>query len=296
MSQTNQYFLKKIEKKTKKHMHNTYMISMSNLSNYNKVVEFNKTFGVKIYDKVDSSIFDKDSKLIQYRVSLIKEECRELVDAVNNNDVVETVDALLDILYVVYGMGCSLGYDMDSRFFDLYCEFNDDTPVELAKEMTNYEKVLDYCKKISMVFPSTTREVFANPIIIRDYYLKNIQDDLAELVLWVEKKNIDEVIYALTQMLFTAYAMGTTLGINMDHGFSLVHDSNMSKVCKTEDIARATVQYYKDAFHEGKEPYDTPNYRLSDDGQYYIVFNESTCKILKSIEYHIVDLKELIEE
>lgn len=276
------------------------MSSTNNKSNYQKVVEFNKTFGVKIYDTVDSTIFEHDPKLIQYRVSLIKEECKELNDAINTDDLIETVDALLDILYVVYGMGCSLGYDMDSHFYDLYCEFNDDAPLNTSgvvnREVTNFERVLDYCKTKNMVHvDKTTCDIFRNKVIVKDYYLKTINDDLVEIEKWVDAKNINETIYALTQMLFTVYSMGATLGVNMDTGFTLVHDSNMSKVCKNEDVAKRTVAYYKDAFLKGSEPYDSPNYRLSDDGKFYVVYNNNTSKILKSIEYHIVDLKELVK-
>ena len=46
---------------------------------------------------------------------------------------------------------------------------------------------------------------------------------------------------------------------------------------------------YKAAFADEekkkKYPYDTPAYRLSEDGKYYVVFNESTGKILKSVNY-----------
>ena len=48
-------------------------------------------------------IFTQDEKLVKLRKDLILEEVKELVDAMKNHDMVETTDALADILYVVYG-------------------------------------------------------------------------------------------------------------------------------------------------------------------------------------------------
>ena len=64
----------------------------------------------------------------------------------------------------------------------------------------------------------------------------------------------------------------------------------MSKFCKTEELAQATVDNYQQKFEAGTSPYDTPTYRLSSDGKYYVVYNKSTGKILKSIDYKPVDL------
>ena len=149
-------------------------------SNFEKVLEFNEQFGVTLHENPVLDIFDKDPKLVEYRMNLIREEKRELEEAVKTKDFKETVDALADILYVVYGMGASIGVDMDKAY-------------------------------------------------------------------------------------------------------DIVHESNMSKLCKNEDEAKATVDWYE----RNKETtgYDSPKYRKSFDGKYYVVYNESTKKILKSINY-----------
>ena len=36
----------------------------------------------------------------------------------------------------------------------------------------------------------------------------------------------------------------------------------MSKFCKTEELAQATVDNYQQKFEAGTSPYDTPTYRL----------------------------------
>lgn len=162
-------------------------------SNYQKVVEFNKVFGVPITDEPQMDIFDENPKLVKLRMDLIDEEDQELKDAVRAKDMKETLDALSDLLYVVYGMGASLGLDLDK-------------------------------------------------------------------------------------------AMG------------LVHESNMSKSCKTEEEAEQTVVWYKEKYASEEQPYDSPAYRKSDDGHYWVVYNASTGKILKSINYKPVDFSSMLPQ
>jgi len=151
-----------------------------------------KNFGQKVFDKPQMDIFDADPKTVDLRLKLIKEEVQELADAMREKDMVETIDALGDILYVVYGAGGALG-------------------------------------------------------------------------------------------------------LNLDRAFDLVHKSNMTKLCKTEEEAKETVEWYKKNFTPGgKYPYDTPAYRLSPDGNYYVPFNASTGKILKSVNYSPVKFDSLL--
>ena len=70
-------------------------------TNFEKVVEFNETFGVPISKEPQLDVFDKNPKLTKLRFDLIKEEVDELSDAIKDKDFPEVVDALGDILYVV---------------------------------------------------------------------------------------------------------------------------------------------------------------------------------------------------
>jgi predicted HAD superfamily Cof-like phosphohydrolase len=160
-------------------------INVNQKTNFEKIEEFNNAFGVKSNKNTQKDLFDTDKKLVDYRLSLVNEEVEELNEAVKNKDFKETIDALTDILYVVYG-----------------------------------------------------------------FY--------------------------------------TALGVDADKAFQLVHESNMSKLCVSEEEAKETVEYYKN------DPrYDSPDYRLSDDGKHYVVFNKSTSKILKSINYNPVSFDSL---
>lgn len=148
-------------------------------SNFQKVLEFNKAFGVKSNTTIQHDIFDKDPKLVNYRLSLIEEEVQEFKDAIQQKNMTEILDSIGDILYVVYGAATAFGFDADQVF-------------------------------------------------------------------------------------------------------QIVQDSNMSKLCKTEEDAQETVRRYQT---EVPQRYDSPAYRRSDDGKFFVVYNQSSMKILKSYKY-----------
>ena len=82
------------------------------MTNFDKVGTFMKTFGQEVKTKPSFST-DKINKL---RLDLIKEELRELTEAMNNKDLLEVADALTDILYVTYGAGHAFGINLDKCF------------------------------------------------------------------------------------------------------------------------------------------------------------------------------------
>ena len=82
------------------------------MTNFEKVGFFMKTFG---QDVKQSSSFSSD-KINALRVSLIKEELDELIEAMNKKDLVEVADALTDLLYVTYGAGHEFGINLDDCF------------------------------------------------------------------------------------------------------------------------------------------------------------------------------------
>lgn len=157
----------------------------AHLTNFRKVQNFNKCFGVERYETPQLNVCVENPKLVKFRMGLIHEEVMELEDAIKNNDFEEVVDALSDILYVVYGMGDCIGVDLDKTF-------------------------------------------------------------------------------------------------------QIVHSSNMTKLCKTEEEAKETVNWYK---QNKLDVYPEPDYKKGN-GDYYVVYNKSTGKVLKSINYLEADLSE----
>ena len=82
------------------------------MTNFEKVGVFMKTFGQNVKQ---SSSFGSE-KINALRISLIKEELDELIEAINKKDLVEVADALTDILYVTYGAGHAFGINLDDCF------------------------------------------------------------------------------------------------------------------------------------------------------------------------------------
>ena len=82
------------------------------MSNFEKVGLFMKTFGQEVKNKPGLST----EKINKLRVSLINEELEEFKNAIKNNDLNETADALTDILYVTYGAGHAFGINLDKCF------------------------------------------------------------------------------------------------------------------------------------------------------------------------------------
>lgn len=74
------------------------------------VKEFNVNFAP---DTVSETVGFPDEDLRNLKVKLIAEEVRELADAEEADDLVETLDALADIIYVIYGYAHALGVNLD---------------------------------------------------------------------------------------------------------------------------------------------------------------------------------------
>ena len=82
------------------------------MTNFQKVKKFMVTFG----QEVKSNPSFSSEKINELRFNLIKEELDEFKKALDNNDLLETADALTDILYVTYGAGHAFGIDLDACF------------------------------------------------------------------------------------------------------------------------------------------------------------------------------------
>lgn len=68
------------------------------------VRQFHDTYGLAIRDTPTTSVPEK-----QLRIDLIDEEFTELKKALDGNDIVETADAIADMLYVVMGAALTFG-------------------------------------------------------------------------------------------------------------------------------------------------------------------------------------------
>ena len=153
------------------------------------------------------------------------------------------------------------------------------------QEMTNYEKVKEFndafqVKKVDTYSP----DVFdTHPDVVKLGY-DLIAEEVDELRQAIEDKDIVEVRDALADILYVVYGMQYKLDIDGNYDMGLVHDSNMTKLCHSEEQAQRTVENYKARFEQGESPYDSPYYEQIS-STLWIVRNRSTGKVLKNIDY-----------
>jgi len=162
--------------------------------------------------------------------------------------------------------------------------------------MTNFEKVKDFNKVFQIEIPDTVQtDIFtAKPDLVR-LKMDLITEEFHELEVAVRNHDLKETVDALADLEYVIKGFALSLGVDLDKAFALVHESNMSKICKTEQEAKDTVIHYLEKINRGDKTYDSPCYRQDKDTGLYIVFNLSTGKVLKSIHYQPVDLTPLLK-
>jgi predicted HAD superfamily Cof-like phosphohydrolase len=238
------------------------MTLTSEKSNFQKVGEFHTVFEHPINDSPDASLFESNPKLVSLRYALIEEETRELIEAVKSKDLIEMIDALADIDYVVHGAGLSFGINMDTLM-----------------KLANIPKTHSDPEITSTFFSRFTEEntrVLCNEFETLLHTLKNA----------FETKNIMEIAVAFLKIVEKTYQVAYDLHVDLDEAFAMVHRSNMTKACLNEEQARETLAKYQQDLSIYKEP----AIKKSTDGKYWIVYDKATGKTLKSKYYQPVDL------
>ena len=117
------------------------------------------------------------------------------------------------------------------------------------------------------------------------YTTSNLKIDL-------QVEDYSSMVNNLNHLLYLRYSLGHVLHMNLNESFDVVHHSNMTKLCVSLEEAKETVENYKN----NDNRYDTPAYRKSELGEYFVVYNESTGKILKSINYVPANFTKLLPE
>jgi predicted HAD superfamily Cof-like phosphohydrolase len=80
------------------------------------VRQFNKTYDIKT--EKNPSTIDEDSYKLRY--NLILEELNEYLEACKNEDIVEVADAIVDMMYILYGF--VLAHGLSDVIFDMFEE------------------------------------------------------------------------------------------------------------------------------------------------------------------------------
>jgi predicted HAD superfamily Cof-like phosphohydrolase len=118
--------------------------------------------------------------------------------------------------------------------------------------------------------------------------LNLLKEELKELEEAIANNDIVEVADAFCdiQYVLAGAILEFGLGGKFSELFEEVQRSNMSKVCKNEEEALATIDFYSG---EGQIAH------LEKKGDFYIVCRESDNKILKSINYSQARLGEILK-
>lgn len=117
-----------------------------------------------------------------------------------------------------------------------------------------------------------------------------IAEELKELEVAILEKDIVSVADALCdiQYVLSGAILEFGLGNKFNALFEEVQRSNMSKACRSEDEAKATVEYYlkKDG---------TECYYKEEEGK-WLVYRKSDNKTIKSINYSPADLDAIVNK
>lgn len=150
---------------------------------------------------------------------------------------------------------------------------------------TNFQKVQEFNTAFDVKRVCLTDEAFDIEQEHLQFRMSLIEEEFKELKDSIKTKNKKELRDALSDILYVVYGMADTLGINADDDFNTVHNSNMSKLCSSEEEAQETVADYKYKYERGLSPYDSPYYYYYEKVGKWVVKNKSTGKVLKSINY-----------
>ena len=93
--------------------------------------------------------------------------------------------------------------------------------------MTNFEKVKTFMKTFGQEVKE--KSSFSSDKI-NELRFNLIKEELEELRVAIDSKNLVEVADALTDILYVTYGAGHAFGINLDKCFDEVQQSNMSKL------------------------------------------------------------------
>ena len=113
--------------------------------------------------------------------------------------------------------------------------------------MTNFEKVGLFMKTFGQEVKTKTS--FSSDKINK-LRVDLIEEELEELKEAINKKDLQETIDALTDILYVTYGAGHAFGVNLDKCFQEVQNSNMSKL---DDAG-------KPIFNENGKVMKGPNY------------------------------------
>jgi len=281
------------------------------------VGEFHRIFGHPTNLSLDSNFCETNQDAMKFRYNLNEEELDELMTAYEK-------------LYKYIDKFKKFPNETNANKSDL------STATTLIKKMINteYSEFIDACGDLTYVLNGQLHYIGFNPDICDiDGFLNcwissqiiggrqrkfNIFNDqtrtyveilIHELELCLDNMkthltNTKTVIMIICHMLNIINTIVNTIGFNIVDIVTIVHNSNMTKLCYSEDEAKDTVQKYNKLYEESNdEKYKYPTYKVvDDDKKIFMVSNldpskgPECAKVLKSINFKTPDFSELIDK
>jgi predicted HAD superfamily Cof-like phosphohydrolase len=228
-----------------------------------KVREFHAAFG---HPTNDSTVDNTAQNVINLRLSLIQEEIAELNDALQKNNMIEAIDAMADIAYVIYGACLTFGVR--------YPEFTFNEHVDTIATPTHAD--------LYAVLPTCVSEL--------KKWLAMLEE-LSSCDCMYKHVFVFGQIYGY--MLEILWKTAGSINLDLRGAFAVVHLSNMTKLCQSEEEAIQTVKKY----NTSQTKYSNISYKRCDDGINWMVYNtysSGATKILKSMCWAPPDLARFI--
>lgn len=113
---------------------------MNKIDSLNQVGEFHKTFNAPILDNPQIP----SKQRCELRVSLLQEELNELSQAIKDNDIVEVIDALCDLQYVL--SGAVLEFGLGERFVEFFDEVQKSNMTKACSTIEEAEETILFYK------------------------------------------------------------------------------------------------------------------------------------------------------
>jgi len=240
------------------------------LTHFECVGQFHEVFDYPIRTEQYLTVFTDNYKLLQSRISFLREEKDEFLEALENNDMVEMADALCDLIYFAHGTGQCLGINLDA---------------ELGRTVSKSELDITHCPEDLSTEVDPKMPEYGRSLI--NQHLKDINDQIDRFELDCKLYNFNHMITHLTEILRLTYELGYYMHFDMDAMFREVHRSNMTKVCLYKEDAQESLKYYLES-----KKYEHPVIRTK--GDYFLIYDEHLNKILKSHKWQIPNLKQFM--
>ena len=156
----------------------------------------------------------------------------------------------------------------------------------MSEKKSGIEKVKEFMemsKQVINIKPCLVNRELA------EFRFKLIREENSELLQAVEEEDLTEVLDALVDLQYVLYGAVLTFGMQdvWEKAFEEVHINNMTKACKTEEEADATIEFYL------KQGISVFVEKVND---LYVIYRTSDKKVMKSIDYIPVSLSKFVQD